>query len=181
MDTYADLYSYLSKGQHTETDTKKYLENNGRSDTNARKCVALAKDAKIAQLQKKVSEGICAAILADMDKKILIPASVVSEPPEILAKDFFEDSPGADIDFIPYVSKSAEETEVDSLYERKVEPEKVLTIRNFVRRVCSQFKEGRVFKSILNLLRQGFLRSYLRLIRLFAPERIRLGPWKISG
>ena len=44
LDTYTDLYSYLSKGQHTETDTKKYLENNGRSDTNARKCVALARD-----------------------------------------------------------------------------------------------------------------------------------------
>ena len=40
LDTYIDLYSYLSKGQHTETDTKKYLENNGRSNTNARKCVA---------------------------------------------------------------------------------------------------------------------------------------------
>ena len=41
-----------------------------------------------------------------MDKKILIPASVVSEPAEVLAKDFFKDSPGADIDFIKYASKS---------------------------------------------------------------------------
>ena len=174
LDTYIDLYSYLSKGQHTETDTKKYLENNGRSNTNARKCVAsakegempfitveegkvsldlkalskeleevcaelnltadisekkkkpeddiptvttgksqsfesmrkdknaavaetkklkdelAAKDAEIAELKKKVSEGICASILSDMDKKILIPASVVSEPAEVLAKDFFK-------------------------------------------------------------------------------------------
>ena len=213
LDTYIDLYSYLSKGQHTETDTKKYLENNGRSNTNARKCVAsardgempfitvedgkvsldlkalskeleevcaelnltadisekkkkpeddiptvttgksqsfesmrkdknaavaetkklkdelAAKDEEIAELKKKVSEGICSSILSYMDKKILIPASVVSEPAEVLAKDFFKDSPGVDIDFIKYASKSTEETEVDSPYERKVEPEKVLTVR----------------------------------------------------
>ena len=47
LDTYIDLYSYLSKGQHTETDTKKYLENNGRSNTNARKCVASARDGEM--------------------------------------------------------------------------------------------------------------------------------------
>ena len=234
LDTYIDLYSYLSKGQHTETDTKKYLENNGRSNTNARKCVAsakdgempfitvedgkvsldlkalskeleevcaelnltadisekkkkpeddiptvttgksqsfesmrkdknaavaetkklkdelAAKDAEIAKLKKKLSEGICASIMSDMDKKILIPASVVSEPAEVLAKDFFKDSPGTDIDFIKYASKSTEETEVNSLYERKAEPEKALTVRNFIRRVCSQFKDGRVFKNILS-------------------------------
>ena len=79
----------------------------------------------------------------------MIPASVVSEPAEVLAKDFFKDSPGVDIDFIKYASKSTEETEVDSPYERKVEPEKVLTVRNVIRRVCSQFKDGRVFKNIL--------------------------------
>ncbi len=233
LDIYIDLYSYLSKGQHTETDTKKYLENNGRSNTNARKCVAsakdgempfisvedgkvgldlkalskeleevcielnlvadisekkkkpeddiptvttgksqnfesmlkdknaaineckkmkdelAAKDAQIAELQKKVEEGICASILSNMDKKILIPASVASEPAEVFAKDFFKESPGADIDFIKYSSKSAEETEVDSPYERKVESEKVLTVCNVIRRVCSQFKDGRVFKNIL--------------------------------
>ena len=82
------------------------------------------KDEEIAELKKKVSEGICASILSDMDKKILIPASVVSEPAEVLAKDFFKDSPGVDIDFIKYESKSTEETEVDSPYERKVGPEK---------------------------------------------------------
>ena len=234
LDTYIDLYSYLSKGQHTETDTKKYLENNGRSNTNARKCVAsardgempfitvedgkvsldlkalskeleevcaelnltadisekkkkpeddiptvttgksqsfesmrkdknaavaetkklkdelAAKDEEIAELKKKISEGICESILSDMDKKILIPTSVVSEPAEVLAKDFFKDSPGADIDFVKYASKSTEETEVDSPYERKVEPDKALTVRNVIRRVCSQFKDGRAFKSILN-------------------------------
>ena len=85
-----------------------------------------------------------------MDKKILIPTSVVSEPAEVLAKDFFKDSPGADIDFVKYASKSTEETEVDSPYERKVEPDKALTVRNVIRRVCSQFKDGRAFKSILN-------------------------------
>ena len=47
LDTYIDLYSYLSKGQHTETDTKKYLENNGRSNTNARRCVASARDGEM--------------------------------------------------------------------------------------------------------------------------------------
>lgn len=230
LDTYIDLYSYLSKGQHTETDTKKNVENNGRSNTNARKCVAsardgempfitvedgkvsldlkalskeleevcaelnlmadisekkkkpeddiptvitgksqsfesmrkdknaavaetkklkdelAAKDAEIAELKKKVSEGICASILSDMDKKILIPASVVSEPAEVLAKDFFKDSPGADVDFIKYASKS---TEVNGLYARKVEPDKVLTVCNVIRHVCSQFKDGRAFKSVL--------------------------------
>lgn len=85
-----------------------------------------------------------------MDKKILIPASVVSEPAKVLAKDFFKDSPGADIDFVKYASKSMEATEVDSPYERKVEPEKALTVRNVIRRVCSQFKDGRAFKSLLN-------------------------------
>ena len=232
LDTYIDLYLYLSKGQHTETDTKKNLENNGRSNTNARKCVAsardgempfitvedgkvsldlkalskeleevcaelnlmadisekkkseddiptvitgksqsfesmrkdknaavaetkklkdelAAKDAEIAELKKKVSEGICASILSDMDKKILIPESVVSEPAEVLAQDFFKDSPGADIDFIKYASKSTEETEVNDLYARKVEPDKALTVRNVIRRVCSQFKDGRAFKSVL--------------------------------
>ena len=109
-----------------------------------------AKDEKIAELKKKVSEGICASILSDKNKKILIPASVVSEPAEVLAKDFFKDSPGADIDFVKYASKSTEETEVDSPYERKVEPDNALTVRNVIRRVCSQFKDGRAFKSILN-------------------------------
>ena len=47
LDTYIDLYSYLSKGQRTETDTKTYLENNGRSNTNARKCVASARDGEM--------------------------------------------------------------------------------------------------------------------------------------
>ncbi|WP_416330404.1 hypothetical protein [[Clostridium] innocuum] len=140
----------VTTGKSQSFESMRKDKNAAVAETKKLKDELAAKDEEIAELKKKVSEGICASVLSDMDKKILIPASVVSEPAEVLAKDFFKDSPGADIDFVKFSSKSTEETEVDSPYERKVEPDKALTVRNVIRRVCSQFKDGRAFKSILN-------------------------------
>lgn len=108
------------------------------------------KDSEIENLKKQIGQIACEAVLTEMDKKTLVPASVASKPAEILAKDFFKESPGADIDFTKYVSKEKEETVIAGVYNTEVESEKTLAVRNVINRVCSQFRECRVYQKLLS-------------------------------
>lgn len=226
LDTYSDLYAYLSKGKRSAADLKQYLETAGKSKTNARMhvkaardgellhikcegdvlslnheglakdlqelCGRLSLDAQITPKKKKLEEDIssvtsgvskqfremkskldtanatqkqmeemlaekqsevedlkmqieklrCIIISKAVDTKVLIPKSVESDPPEVLAKDFFNEMPRANMEVIPMVSKAREDTERPGLYVDNTLPEKELTEENFITRICRQFKDG---------------------------------------
>lgn len=97
------------------------------------------KDEEIAELQKKIQQVLCESIFSEMDKKTLVPGTVVSKPVEVLAQDIFNEA-----------SEQDEKREVDSLYETKVDAKKSLTEKNVIRHVCDQFKDSCVFKKFFN-------------------------------
>lgn len=93
------------------------------------------KDEEIARLQEKISQILCEAVFTEMDKKTLVPGTVVSDPVEVLAQDIFNERTETD-----------EKREAASLYETKVEAKKELTEKNFIQHICNQFKDSSVFK-----------------------------------
>lgn len=222
LDTYLDLYSYVSKGRHTPQEVIQYLERQGRKSSSALNHVSTAtdgklpyisysqeqlclntaglaeeltvlisklnldvwiaekkkkpedsipsvttatspkfedmkkqlnaangenkklqadlkkKDEEIAALQEKISQILCEAVFTEVEKKTLIPGTVVSNPVEVLAQDIFKGS------LEPNELRAA-----SSLYDTKIDTLKELTEKNFIQHVCNQFKDGSVFKGFL--------------------------------
>ena len=93
------------------------------------------KDEKIAGLQKKIQQVLCESIFTEMNKKILVPGTLVSNPVEVLARDIFNECADKDV-----------KRESASLYETKVEVKKELTEKNVIQHVCNQFKDSGVYK-----------------------------------
>ena len=93
------------------------------------------KDEEIAGLQKKIQQVLCESIFTEMNKKILVPGTLVSNPVEVLARDIFNECADKDV-----------KRESASLYETKVEVKKELTEKNVIQHVCNQFKDSGVYK-----------------------------------
>ena len=93
------------------------------------------KDEEIAGLQKKIQQVLCESIFTEMNKKILVPGTLVSNPVEVLARDIFNECADNDV-----------KRESASLYETKVEVKKELTEKNVIQHVCNQFKDSGVYK-----------------------------------
>ena len=60
---------------------------------------------QLVEAQQDKQKTISAAITAEMDKKVLVPKTISSEPVEVLAKDFFYDNPGRELDAVHLVTK----------------------------------------------------------------------------
>ena len=88
-----------------------------------------------AGLQKKIQQVLCESIFTEMNKKILVPGTLVSNPVEVLARDIFNECADKDV-----------KRESASLYETKVEVKKELTEKNVIQHVCNQFKDSGVYK-----------------------------------
>ena len=93
------------------------------------------KDEEIAGLQKKIQQVLCESIFTEMNNKILVPGTLVSNPVEVLARDIFNECADKDV-----------KRESASLYETKVEVKKELTEKNVIQHVCNQFKDSGVYK-----------------------------------
>ena len=93
------------------------------------------KDEEIVGLQKKIQQVLCESIFTEMNKKILVPGTLVSNPVEVLARDIFNECADKDV-----------KRESASLYETKVEVKKELTEKNVIQHVCNQFKDSGVYK-----------------------------------
>lgn len=93
------------------------------------------KDEEIAGLQKKIQQVLCESIFTEMNKKILVPGTLVSNPVEVLARDIFNECADKNV-----------KRESASLYETKVEVKKELTEKNVIQHVCNQFKDSGVYK-----------------------------------
>ena len=105
------------------------------------------KNAEIAELRRGQVSELAKVIATEMEKKVLIPATVKSEPPDILAKDFFYSNPVKELDASDLVSDKG--GELDSLYQFHREPELVLNEKNYLRRICKRFKSGELFRKRL--------------------------------
>lgn len=97
------------------------------------------KDEEIAELQKKIQQVLCESIFTEMNKKILVPGTLVSNPVEVLARDIFNECADKDV-----------KRESASLYETKVEVKKELTEKNVIQHVCNQFKDSGVYKKFFS-------------------------------
>ena len=97
------------------------------------------KDEEIAGLQKKIQQVLCESIFTEMNKKILVPGTLVSNPVEVLARDIFNECADKDV-----------KRESASLYETKVEVKKALTEKNVIQHVCNQFKDSGVYKKFFD-------------------------------
>ncbi len=97
------------------------------------------KDEEIAGLQRKIQQVLCESVFTEMDKKTLVPGTVISNPVEVLAQDIFSDCSETDV-----------KRETASVYETKVEAKKELTEKNFIQHICNQFKDSCVFKKFFS-------------------------------
>ena len=96
------------------------------------------------QLKKRRAKKACASILDEMDKKVVITASIHSVPAEPLATDYFLDDSHWQID-VPYmVSKYGGEK--DSLYKVIDAKEKNLEVKPYVSSVFRRLMSCPIFK-----------------------------------
>ena len=102
---------------------------------------------QIVKLQEEQLKKVSVAIVENMDQKVIVPASVTSSPPEVLAKDFFLDNPVMELDPEVLVSKNG--GLLDSLYGSLGEEVPEITEENYWKRICKRFLSGKLFEKRL--------------------------------
>ncbi len=101
----------------------------------------------IMQLEKDKRKKVSAAIAREMGKKVLVPATVKSIPPSILATDFFLESPGKELDESVLVSKTG--GVLDSIYQFAKDEPPEITEETYWNRIVARFKSGKLFEKRL--------------------------------
>lgn len=101
----------------------------------------------IMQLEKDKRKKVSAAITREMGKKVLVPATVKSIPPSILATDFFLESPGQELDESVLVSKTG--GVLDSIYQFAKDEPPEITEETYWNRIVARFKSGKLFEKRL--------------------------------
>ena len=99
---------------------------------------------KLDAVKGRRAKKASADILEEMDRKVFVPASIHSKPPEALARDFFLDDSHWQID-VPYqISKYGGEK--DSLYKVIDSEAKPLEVKSYVSDVFTRLMKCPIFK-----------------------------------
>ena len=103
---------------------------------------------QLVEAQQDKQKVISAAITAEMDKKVLVPKTISSEPVEVLAKDFFYDNPGKELDAVHLVSKLG--GVLDGIYQFTGDMPPEISEKSYLQRICARFRGGELFKKRLD-------------------------------
>ena len=103
---------------------------------------------QLVEAQQDKQKTISAAITAEMDKKVLVTKTISSEPVEVLAKDFFYDNPGKELDAVHLVSKLG--GVLDGIYQFTGDMPPEISEKSYSQRICARFRSGELFKKRLD-------------------------------
>ncbi|MCF0127390.1 MAG: hypothetical protein HUJ70_02415, partial [Pseudobutyrivibrio sp.] len=97
---------------------------------------------ELAMMQQQLVDKTAKDIITCMEKKTLILSGIKSDPPEVLARDFFGDGSNNN-------DRKHESRILESLYQIKDQPEKNLTEANYLKRVLKSLNPGKLLKARL--------------------------------
>lgn len=103
------------------------------------------KNREMADLKKRIQEDVTRAIITEADKKIVVVSSIVSEPDEILRRDFFLDKPSKIMDIPKRVGKSGGER--NSFYQSLALSQLALTTEMYCRRMSELLCKSKFFEN----------------------------------
>lgn len=111
-------------------------------NNNAKKTIKDLKK-KISELQKEKEKAVAAAIISCMDSKVLVPASVKSEPKDALEENCFLATPEMQMDQVSSLSNDG--GILNSMFDISDSADKELTESNYIHWLCKPFEAGKLF------------------------------------